>query len=425
MIGNYFKTALRNFSRNMMFSLINLAGLAVGLTASILIMLYVFNELNFDTFHEKSDRIYRMFSFDLIRGNPEHALKEPFSIVLTADEAHKIFKDEDPLGKLIQYNNQYTLKVTGIIEPIPANSHLQFNALISFSTLYEFDNVYLDWDGGHGYLTYVEFIPAFDPSSLEKRLEAFMQKHINYKYNQVGANLVMMFEPLKDVHLFSSAMADLATKGNLKNIYIFSAIALFILLIACINFMNLATARSSKRAREVGVRKVIGATEGKLRRQFLAESTLLSLFAMILALIMVELVQPVFNDLVGRELSLYDAANTFLLAGIFVLIILVGLVSGSYPAFYLASFKPVRVLKGGFVSSRGKTLFRDILVVFQFAITIGLIVCTIVNTSGKLKVFGNPCCLPKHFPFIFSIACSIAIMTRKKDLGNCLFISPC
>ncbi len=445
MIKNYFITALRSFSRNPMYSLINLIGLAVGLTASILIMLYVFNELNFDTFHEKSDQIYRMnvlhqhkdgeslfavgtaamgvsleeefpeivdmvrftmgsdagiryedknyeidqvqyadsnvfrmFSFDLIRGNPETALKEPFSIVLTPNEAHKIFKDEDPMGKFIRYNNQYTMKVTGILEKVPPNSHLQFDALISFSTLYEYENIYLDWDGGHGYYTYVEFIPGFDPSLLEKPLETFMQKHINYKYNQAGANLVMMFEPLENVHLFSRAMAALDTTGNMTNIYIFSAIALFVLLIACINFMNLSTARSSKRAREVGVRKVIGATEGKLRRQFLAESTLLSLFAMILALILVELVQPVFNELIGRELSLYDPSNSMLLAGIFVLIILVGFVSGSYPAFYLSSFKPVRVLKGGFVSSKGKTMFRDILVVFQFTITIGLIVCTIV-----------------------------------------------
>lgn len=428
-----------------MFSLINLVGLAVGLTASILILLYVYNELSYDKFHENADGIYRMnvifeqkdtegmnavgtaamgvslreefpevvdmvrftlndavdikydekeyfvdkikyadstlfkmFSFRLLQGDPETALKEPFSIVITPDEARKIFKEENPIGKFVSLNNEYTLKVTGVVEPPPANSQLQFNGLISFSTLYEYDNIYLDWDGGHGYYTYVQFQPGFDPSSLQERLKPFMQKHINYKLNKVGVNLRMKFEPLKHIHLYSKAEADLETKGDLSNIYTFSAIAIFILLIACTNFMNLSTARSSKRSREVGVRKVMGATAGKLRQQFLAESILISFFAMIVALIIVELIQPVFNNLVGKDLNLYTESNRLLLIGIVVLIFLVGLISGSYPAFYLSSFRPVEVLKGSFISAKGKSVFRDILVVFQFAITIALIICTIV-----------------------------------------------
>lgn len=445
MIKNYIKTALRNFSRNIMYSLINLIGLTIGLTASILIMLYVYTELNYDTFHEKADNIYRMnilhqnkdsedlyavgtaamgvslkeefpevldmvrftmgdnaniflndknyvieevkyadsnifrmFSFNLIYGDPQNALKEPFSIVITPETAHTIFGNKDPIGEFMRYDNQYTLMVTGIVEKPPANSQLQFDALISFSTLYEYENIYLDWDGGHGYYTYVEIIPGFDPASLEERLEEFMHKHINYKINKVGANLVMNFEPLKKIHLFSEAKGDLDTKGNLSNIYTFSAIAVFILLIACINFMNLATARSSARSREVGVRKVMGATRAKLRAQFLTESVLISFFAMILALVLVEIVQPTFNQLTGVELRLYSEGNSLLLISIFVLIILVGLISGSYPAFYLSSISPFKVLKGGFTSTKGKTLFRDILVIFQFAITISLIICTLV-----------------------------------------------
>ncbi|MCF8235315.1 MAG: ABC transporter permease [Bacteroidales bacterium] len=445
MLYNYIKTAIRNFTRNSMFTLINLLGLAVGLTASILILLYVYNELNFDTFHEKADEIYRMnivfnqqdvenvtamstaamgvslreevpevrdmvrisnkrdaylryndrnyyvdnlryadstffrmFNFKLLKGNPETALKNPFSILLTEEEAGKIFKDKNPIGQFVRYNNEHSMKVTGIVETPPPNSQLQFNALVSFSTLYEYDKVYLDWDGGYGYYTYVEFIPGFDPSVLKERLEPFMHKHINYKYREVGVEISMQFEPLRHIHLYSKANADLDTKGNLTNIYTFSAIAIFILLIACINFMNLSTARSSKRAREVGVRKVMGASRSRLRGQFLTESLLISLLAMILALILVELVQPVFSNLVGQELNLYSRANLPLLGGIVLLVIIVGLISGSYPAFYLSSFRPVTVLKGGWMSTGSKTWFRDILVTFQFAITIALIICTLI-----------------------------------------------
>ncbi|MFW6370928.1 MAG: ABC transporter permease, partial [Bacteroidota bacterium] len=445
MIYNYIKTALRNFKRNLLFSAINLIGLAVGLTAGILILLYVYNELSYDSFHDKADRIYRMnitharkdmvnvfavgtaamgvslreefpevtdmvrfttgrdadviykhkkyvidnlkyadstmfrmFNFKLLQGNPKTALKEPFSVILSKKEAEKIFRNEDPMGKFLRFNNEHTMKVTGIIEAPPANSQLQFDALVSFSTLYEYENIYLDWNGGHGYYTYAEFIPGFDPADLKDRLVPFMHKHINYLYNDVGVNLTMSFTPLREVHLFSPADAELETEGDLSNVYIFSAIAVFILLIACINFMNLATARSSKRAREVGVRKVLGASKALLRKQFLAESFLMSFLAMIIALILVEIVQPYFNRIIDKNLSLYSGTNWVLPAGILLLIILVGLFSGSYPAFYLSSFRPVKVLKGGFVSTKGKTLFRDVLVTLQFAITIALIISTIV-----------------------------------------------
>ena len=445
MFRNYLKTALRSFSRNTLFTLINLTGLAVGLTASILILLYVYNELNYDSFHENADELYRMnivfnqqdventtamstgamgvslreevpevkdmvrisdnrsgyfrngdksfflddiryvdstffrmFSFRLLRGDPETALDEPFSIVLTPEEAEKIFQNEDPMGRYIRFNDEHPMKVTGIVAPPPANSQIVYNALISFSTLYEYDNVFLGWDGGYGFYTYVQFIEGYDPSSLPARLKDFMHKHINYKYKEVGVEIRMQFDPLKHIHLYSTANAELDTKGNLSNIYIFSAIALFILLIACINFMNLSTARSARRAREVGVRKVLGANKNKLRWQFLTESMLISFIAMVLALVLVEIVLPVFNNLIDKELSLYHAENISLLAGIFLLIILVGLLSGSYPAFHLSSFRPVTVLKGGWISSRSKTRFRDVLVVLQFAITIALIICTLV-----------------------------------------------
>ncbi len=444
MILNYIKTAFRSFLRNYVFSLINIIGLSVGLTASILILLYVYNELNYDTFNKHADRIYRVntifvqkdseelsgvttgamgpslfeefpevenfvrfsmsrpgnfrsgeesfkiqkvmyadssvfdvFTFDILSGN-KSALTKPFSIVLTSTTAQKIFGDTDPIGKVLEYNNELPLTVMGIVEDLPPNSHLEFEALISFHTLYTFDKVYLNWDGGFGYYTYVLLDKANSSQKLSSKLKPFLHRHINYKYEQVGVELKMVFDPLLDIHLFSDAEDNLETRGNLINVYVFSAIAFFILAIACINYMNLSTARSSRRAREVGVRKVLGATSSGIRMQFLSESMIISFFALLLALIFVEVIQPFYNELINQDLSLYSTQNLMLISYLIILTILVGFLSGSYPAFYLSSFKPVHVLKGGWISAKAKAGFRNILVSLQFAISICLIICTLV-----------------------------------------------
>ncbi|MCF8228213.1 MAG: ABC transporter permease [Bacteroidales bacterium] len=442
MIKNYIKTALRNFSRNIMFSLINLVGLAVGLTASIFIFLYVFNEFNHDRFHENSDRIYRtnvifrqqnsqsmggtstaamgpdllaefpeienmlrfshpqsaflahegkthelrqlsyadssffdVFTFKLIKGNEKNVLNEPYSLVLSESLAKQIFGDDDPVGEVLRLNNKHGFVVRGIVEDAPSNSTLQYDALASFSTLYTYDDIYLSWDGGYAYTTYILLRENSELSSVYEKLPPFLEKHINHKYKKIGVELDMYFEALEDIHLFTKADGE---GSNVAGLITFSAIALMILLIACVNFMNLSTARSAKRSREVGIRKVLGGTRRSLRWQFLTEALIMSFASAVLAMMLVELFLPSFNNIVGKNLSLYSSDNLVLLLGLFLLVILVGILSGSYPAFYLSSVKPVKVLKGGWFSPSGKTLFRNVLVVFQFCITTVLIISTIV-----------------------------------------------
>ncbi len=445
MFKNYLKTAFRNLWRNKLYSLINIFGLAIGMALSIMMFLYVYNELTYDNFHKFKDRIYLVelkdddvnegtsisaiatagigpslieempevenmvrfsnpesgfftidktnyavknimysdssvfdvFSFRLIKGNPNSALIEPFTVVLTEKTARKIFGDTDAIGKILKYNNKNNLLVTGIIENPPENSQLKFNALISFSTLYKMPGHFLGWDGGHRYYTYIKLYPNTSLQQLYDRLPPFMEKHINYKYRQFGSVLSLIFEPLQKIHLYSQVSGDLPTNGSLEQIYILSGIALFILLIACINFINLSTARSIKRAKEVGMRKVVGATKGKIITQFLGESFLLSFISLIIALIIMEIIQPIFNLLVFTDLNLYDQSNINILFVLVFITLITGLIAGSFPAFYISGFRPVIILKGSFNTIKGKPVLRKILIFVQFFITSVLIVSTI------------------------------------------------
>jgi len=442
MISNYIKTTFRFLKRNSFFSMVNILGLSVGIMATVLIILYVYNELNFDRFHEKLKRIYRLdvifkqqdsestgmhstaamgpdlqrefpeienmvrfsvpsnaylsyqdksfsvedivyadytlfdvFSFRLLKGDRRLVLKEPYSAVLTEKTAAMIFGDADPLGKILKLNNGNSFVVRGIAGDPPASSSVQFSVLLSFSTLYTYQNIYLDWDGGYGYVTYLLMKPNTTPAQVYENLDPFLDKNINEKYRKVGVELGLVFEPLEDVHLFSVVNGE---GGSFTRLMTFTAIAFLILLIACVNFMNLSTARSAKRAKEVGVRKVLGGTRLLLRLQFLIEAIIMSFMATLLALVLVEIFQPAFNNIIGKELNLYHRDNLILLLLLILLMIIVGLLGGSYPAFYLSSVKPLKVLKGGWFSPRGKTLFRNVLVVFQFFVTIVLIISTIV-----------------------------------------------
>ena len=445
MFKNYVIIAFRNLWRNKLYSLINIFGLAIGIALSIMMFLYVYNELTYDNFHEFKDRIYivelkndnvnegtsisaiatagigpslleempevenmvrfsnhrpgffsynqknysvkniiysdssvfDIFSFRLIKGNPKTALTEPFTIVLTEKTAEKIFGNNDPIGKIIKFNNKENLLINGIVENPPENSQIKFNALISFTTLYKMPNMFLGWDGGHSYYTYIKLNQNASIQQLYGKLPSFMEKHINYKYRQFGSVLSLIFEPLEKIHLYSKVSGDLPTSGNLNQIYILSGIAIFILLIACINFINLSTAMSIKRAKEVGLRKVVGATKGKIITQFLGESFLLSFISLIIALIIIEIIQPVFNSLVYSNLNLYDQSNITILVGLILITIISGLFAGSFPAFYISGFQPVTILKGGFNTIKGKPVLRKILIFVQFFITSILIVSTI------------------------------------------------
>jgi len=321
--------------------------------------------------------VFNIFTFPLINGNPKTVLKEPFTVVLSESTANKIFGKANPVGKFVRYNNESNLLITGVVQDPPENSQLKFNALISFTTLYEMPNIYLGVDGGHNYFTYIKLHKDASIKSLNDRLPPFMEEKINYKYREYGSVLSLVFEPLQKIHLFSEVSGDLPNSGDLEQIYTLSSIAFFILLIAYINFINLSTARSIKRAKEVGVRKVVGATKSKLILQFLGESFILSFISLLLALIIIEIIQPVFNSLVYSNLSLYDQSNVKIFLGLVIIANITGLAAGSFPAFYISGFKPVTILKGDFYSYKGKPQLRKVLVFIQFFITAVLIVSTI------------------------------------------------
>jgi putative ABC transport system permease protein len=324
---------------------------------------------------------FSLFSFKLLSGNPETALTEPNTIVLSQRLAEQIFGEKYPVGEFIRFNNKDNLLVTGVVENPPVNSTIQFNALISFISLYNKPDVFLDWDGGWNYITFVRLDKNINLEMFAAKFPDFLEKHINYKYKQVGITLYLFIQPLKDLHLRSNLDYDIDNRGNLPMIYVFTAIAIFILIIACINFMNLATARSMKRAKEVGLRKVVGAEKKQIIRQFLGESITTSFIALIGAIILIEIFQPDFNRLVNTELHLFRLENLGFIAGIVILTFVVGLLAGSYPSFFMASYQPVKIIKGDFNVRSGKPVLRNILVVFQFFISSALILFTLLVFS--------------------------------------------
>ena len=444
MLKHFLLTGFRNFWRNKSATVLNILGLAIGLTTVILIMEYVVNELSYDRFHKNKEKIYRViineekdaeitpmeyltaavgpsmveefpevskmvrfvnptgayldfgdknypvsdlsyadsalfdvFSFKLIKGDPLKALSEPYQIVLTESLAQQIFGQDDPLFKVVRLNGRENLMITGIMEDFPSNSHLRFGALVSFSTLYLDKNLFLDWNGGWNYLTYVMLGEGANPEALKQKFPDFMEKNINYIYRPAGFILHLDLQPLTRIYLFSGKDFGLRSEGDLQSLFIFASIALFILIIACINFMNLTTARSFMRSREIGLRKVTGATRKNIVTQFLLETLLISILAFLVAAILVEIIQPSFNSLVGKELSLFGSSGMIMVAGIAVLIVVTSLLSGSYPAWFISRFPPLLSLRGTIFSVKGKAAIRNILVVFQFLVSVILIILTL------------------------------------------------
>ncbi len=455
MFRHYLTLMLRQIRKEKFYMLVKVFGLAVGMAASLLMMLYIFQQSNFDTFHKDKDQIYQlitemrregivetlavgtaamgeslleefpeivdmtrfsmhgeayfqfdggvkllkdmqyvdsslfsMFSFELLQGNPKTALSEPFSIVLTTSGVRQLFGDADPMGKVIRMNGEHDFVVTGIMNDPPANSHLRFNALGSFSTLYQLDGYYMHWDGGWGYYTYIKTSQSANLDNLLSKMPDFLEKHINYKYRNYGVEVHFKFDRLQDIYLHSSAPEHLFISGNVSNLFIFGAVAIFILLIACINFMNLSTARFSTRTREVGVRKAFGADRAQLIWQFLAESVFISLMALIFALILAEIFLPEFGNLFNTVLIPGEVIPWIFAPLLLIFAMFVGVLAGSYPAFFLSSFKPDQVLKGNLIPvSKGKW-FRNLLVVGQFMISATLIIATF-GVSRQLKYINN------------------------------------
>lgn len=320
---------------------------------------------------------FEMFSFPMVLGNPQEALVKPYSLVLTTSLAQKYFGEENPLGQVIKMNNNASFTVTGVVEDPPPNSHFSFEALASFTTLLKMngEEAYAHW-GSLSLYTYVLLSKEADPREVEKAFPDLYLKYMEDLSELTNISFNPYLQPLTSIHLHSNLMAELQTNSDISYVYAFMAIAVFILLIACINFMNLSTARSVKRSKEVGLRKVVGADRKQLVFQFIGESMIYSFLALMAGLILVEIALPTFNYLLDKELTikLFRAWQPVVL--LLGLAVAVGIIAGSYPALYLSSFQPIRVLKGYLSQRAGKANVRNILVVAQFTISIFLIICT-------------------------------------------------
>ncbi|WP_277484857.1 ABC transporter permease [Catalinimonas alkaloidigena] len=473
MLKNYLKTSIRNLRKRPFYTTINVLGLAIGMACTLLITVYILDELSYDRFHEKVNRIYRLashleigesgftgaavsaatadvfkeeipevemvvrlnqrdnmtfkkdeitieedkvltadsnffqvFSFPLVKGDPASALSEPNAVVMTAAAARKYFKDEDPIGQSIQIDDKL-FQVTGIMEPVPAASHVHFDIIYSF--LSDPKNKAKHW-GNLNTATYFLLQENADIENVNAQLTPLLKKYFEEYdlFQELGYTVEMFTQPLTDIHLSSHMQGEFEANGNIKYLYIFGAIALFILLIACINFMNLSTARSADRAKEVGVRKTMGSARSTLIRQFLAESLLLSLLSMLLALGLAELLRIPFSNIAGKDIPL-PLHSSWFIPTVLLLGVLVGILAGSYPAFYLTKFRPVEVLRGRLAGGSKNTWLRNSLVVFQFVVSIVLIVCTIM-VYEQLQFIRN-----KDLGFDKE---NIIVLDNAKALGN-------
>lgn len=339
-----------------------------------------------DKFFYVDQEIFAIFDFPFISGDPNTALKEPFSLVITRTAAEKYFGNSNPVGKSITYifdfmgsKKEHVLKITGVLEDIPKNSHFTFDFLSSIQTLLRIhDERLFGWGDGIGFKTYVMLDEQADPRNLEGEFTEILQKNSPPPYE----NNVLYLQPLTSIHLGGNIQNEIETNSKMGNIYMFSAIALLIMIIACFNYMNLSTARSMSRSREIGIRKVIGAERKNLVRQFIGEAFLFSKFALMIAVVFVLLFLPEFNALIDRSIDLRALDLRALLLGIMIITVGVTILSGSYPALFLSSFDPIKVLKKSHASGSNKGLgFRNLLVTLQFAISIALIIAALLVTK--------------------------------------------
>jgi len=334
---------------------------------------------------------FDVFSFTFMKGEPKTALTEPSAVVVTEAIAQKYFGDEDPLGKVISFyfDEKYEMKITGVIENVPRNSHFHFDFLVSLVSARGLYNS-TDWND-NTFKTYLVLREGTSAEQLEAKFPEFIIKYVgggNENFLADGDSWEYFLQPLTRIHLHSHLSREIEPNGNATYVYIFGVVAVFILLIACINFMNLTTARSTNRAKEVGMRKVIGSSRQQLMRQFLGESILISFLAFAVALVIVSIILPWFNHFVGKQLELTRFNNPQMIFSFVGLIVLIGLISGSYPAFVLSAFRPAAVISGELRKGMKNKWLRNLLVIFQFTISIVLIVGTFVIGS-QLNFFQN------------------------------------
>jgi putative ABC transport system permease protein len=391
-----------------------------------------YGETNFieDNMMWVDSSFFNIFDFKLLSGHPDQVLTEPNTIVLTEEMANKYFGDEDPIGKSIAvYNDSSLYEVTGVVENCPENSHMEFNFLVSFHSRGDADRtIWLS----HNVHTYFLLTPEADVELLNEKIQPVMLKYVGPEVVQFlgvevdqweaeGNRYGMYLQALTDIHLDPDVDQTLKQPHEKKYIYIFALVAVFTLVIACINFMNLSTARSANRAREVGMRKVLGSSRGLLTGQFLWESVFLTGIALIIAIILVNLLLPSFNNMINLDLTANHFDNYILVPLFIVLVIVVGLLAGSYPAFYLSSFKPIAVLSGKLATGMKTSWLRNILVVLQFAISIGIIISTLVVGRQIHYMLNRDLGYEKEQMLIIERIGAVGIehiQTFKQEIGN-------
>ncbi|MFW6218791.1 MAG: ABC transporter permease [Bacteroidota bacterium] len=320
------------------------------------------------------------FGLRLLKGNRETALSDPYSVIITPDVAKKFFGSEDPLGKAIRVNNNKEYTITGIIEEMPSNSHFEFKMAASFSTMYKNrDPRWMNiWSGDINYYLYLRLNPGTDPGEIKALANQIIGENTEEARDQYGFDIIGHLQPVTSIHLHSHLLAEIKPNSDISRVYTFLAIAFFILVIASINFMNLTTARSSTRLVEVGIRKVTGGGRNKLILQFIGEAVILCLLSLLIAFVLVELLMPVYNRLAGQQIPVSVWHSPLLIIGLFILATITGILAGSYPALYLSSFNPADVLKGGGKNGKSNSVFRNLLVILQFTISVAMIISTII-----------------------------------------------
>lgn len=321
--------------------------------------------------------LWDFFDFELVKGDPKQALREPFSLVLSESLANSFFGVEDPIGKVVLLEGEIPYTITGVVEDCPTNTRLKYNGFISFSTLYKVKGgIMTEWDGNFSYRTFMLLSKGVNSDEVVKKSNDFADQGINQKMAQVNVRFDMGLQSIRDVHLYNNLMYE--KPGVAKTLLLLSAIALFILFIAGFNFVNLTTARSTRRAKEVGLRMTVGASKGLVRLQFIGESILLGLVSAFLSLLVVEMLTPGFNNLLGLSLSLYQGQAVMISAFIPLFVVVFGFLAGLYPAYFLSSFKPIRVLKADFGGVKSKSTIRNLLVTLQFAVSSLLVIATAI-----------------------------------------------
>ena len=482
MIKIHFVAGIRKLLKDKFYTVINVAGLTIGMAGCLLVTLYIRDELSFDRFHEKSDRIYRIcamgsigntpinqvytcaplpstlitdypeviqavrisgkwdavlnygdktfyedqilavdstffdvFSFPLLEGNPSRLLNEPNTVVITESTARKYFGTESPMDKLLNFITQgeeNAVRVVGVVEDVPHNAHFHFNVLLSLCS-FDFSRSENWWN--NNFKTYLVLQEGSDYRELEAKLPDFIRKYLSGDIAQwdewlkAGNYWKYILQPLEKIHLTSDLNGEFEPNGNIEYVYIFSVVGLIILLIACINFMNLSTARSASQAREVGVKKVAGASRTSIIIQFLTESLIYALLAGMVSILLIQLMLPFFNQLTQKEFSIQNVLTPSGILILLGLIAIIALAAGTYPAFYLSSFHPTVIFRGLSRTGRGKSWLRAILVVFQFSLSIILMAGTFI-VYAQLAYFQN-----KELGFSKE---QIMILERPETLGQ-------